>query len=239
MKLINIVDDNQKDAEQLKKFVEQYAGDKNITVSVRIFKDGLDFLGAYKSNADVVFLDVEMPILNGIEVARKLRKIDSYVSIVFVTNMAQYALKGYEVAALDYVIKPITYYGTADRLRRAFSRSDQRESKYLIVNVSSCETVRLPVTDIDYIEKKSNYLFYYTTSGEYKSRGQIKDIEKDVEGMWFSKSISGCLVNLGHVEKTTQNSVFVGGKEITLARHRRKEFMNDLMTYLGQGGSKN
>ena len=105
-----IVEDSAADAERLKKCVERFAQERKESISVRVYKDGIDFLSNYRPEADVVFLDVEMPILSGIEVAHKLRNIDPYVCIIFVTNMVQYALRGYEVSALDYVIKPISYF---------------------------------------------------------------------------------------------------------------------------------
>lgn len=238
MRQVCIVEDSAADAERLKKCVERFVEERKESISVRLYKDGIDFLSNYRPEADVVFLDIEMPILSGIEVAHKLRNIDPYVCIIFVTNMVQYALRGYEVSALDYVIKPISYFRVADCLKRAFVRPEGRSARQVMINVSSTETVRLAETDIYYIEKNSNYLIYHTARGEYRARGSLHEVEAELGGGGsFSRCINGCLVNLRYVDRTTQTSVFVGGDELPLARPRRKEFMNDLMNWIGKGGA--
>lgn len=238
MKIIDIVDDNPEDAERLKGFVEKYSEEKKVSVAAHVFGSGLEFLANYKSEADVVFLDVDMPILSGVEVAKKLREIDSGVCIIFITNMRQYVLKGYEVGALDYILKPVSYYGVVDRLQRAFALLSRKEKRYIMINISSCDTVRVAINEIRYIEKMSNYLIYHTEAGDYKVRGQLKDVEKDLDDSRFVRCINGCIVNLGQVEKTTQHSVFVGGTELPLARHRRQDFIDKLMAYYGGGARK-
>ncbi len=237
MKQVCVVEDSAGDAEQLEKFIRRFAEERKENISVKVYREGIDFLSNYKSDADVVFLDVEMPILSGIDVARKLRDTDPYVQIVFVTNMVQYALRGYEVSALDYVIKPVSYYRIADCLKRAFMRTPAREVKQLVITVSPGETVRVAETDIYYIEKQSNYLIYHTVRGDYRARGSLHVAEDELRGGGnFSRCINGCLVNLRYVDRTTQTSVFVGGTELPLARPRRKDFMNDLLGWLGKGG---
>lgn len=230
---IDIVDDNASDAERLKGLIERYAKESGAQMAIRTFKNGMSFLEHYTADTDVVFLDVEMPIMNGIDVAKKLRETDTGVCIVFVTNHAQFALKGYLVNALDYVIKPISYYGVVDRLKRAAIMLRKRTDKYILINLSVNEAVRVSVNDVSFVEKVSNYLIYHTAKGDYRSRGALKNVEKLLEGKCFSRCISGCLVNLGHVEKITQTSVFVGGKELPLARQRKKEFMTELAEYYG------
>lgn len=230
---IDIVDDNASDAERLKGLVERYAKESGVQMSVRSFKNGMSFLEHYSADTDVVFLDVEMPIMNGIDVAKKLRETDTGVCIVFVTNHAQFALKGYLVNALDYVIKPISYYGVVDRLKRAAVMLRKRTEKYLLLNLSSTEVVRISVGDLSFVEKVSNYLVYHTTEGEYQTRGALKEVEELLPERCFSRCISGCLVNLGYVEKVTHTSVFVGGFELPLARQRKKKFMIELAEYYG------
>lgn len=239
MKQICVVDDSAADAEKLKKFIEWFVEENDVAVNVKVYGDSIEFLSNYRSDADVVFLDVEMPILSGIEVARKLRTVDPYVCIIFVTNMVQYALRGYEVAALDYVLKPISYYRISDCLKRAFTYMPARDMKPLMINISASETVRISETDILYIEKQANYLIYHTVRGEYRARGSLHEVEDELRGGGsFSRCINGCLVNLRYVDRTSQSSVFVAGTELPLARPRRKEFMNDLMNWLAKGGAR-
>lgn len=148
MKQVCVVEDSAGDAEQLEKFIRRFAEERKENISVKVYREGIDFLSNYKSDADVVFLDVEMPILSGIDVARKLRDTDPYVQIVFVTNMVQYALRGYEVSALDYVIKPVSYYRIADCLKRAFMRTPAREVKECVQKGNLKNNYRVKAAEI-------------------------------------------------------------------------------------------
>ena len=91
----------------------------------------MDFLEAYRPDFDLVFLDIELPLLNGIETARRLRELDSVVALVFITNMEQYAVNGYEVDALDFVVKPINYYRFSSMMRKALRIIARKEEKAL------------------------------------------------------------------------------------------------------------
>ena len=92
---IAIVDDDPADLAQLTACLERYQAEQSEQFSVRSFTNPADFLNAYRSDYDLVFMDIEMPLFNGMEVARQLREIDSVVTLVFVTNMEQYAINGY------------------------------------------------------------------------------------------------------------------------------------------------
>ncbi len=233
MKSICIVEDVDKDAQRLRKHIERYAAEQNETVKIQHYRDGMEFLRVYKPDVDLVFLDIEMPIFNGLEVSEKLREMDWDVNIVFVTNMAQYALKGYRVRALDYIVKPVSYFSVADCLRRAFLNAPQRRRKRILLNLSATETVTLAAEDIVYVEKRTNSLIFHTTRGVWEMRGTMRELTAQLEGEPFSLCISGCLVNLAFVERLTKSSVFVAGEELPLARQRRKGFTDDLINYVG------
>ena len=104
---IAIVDDSRKDAERLKGYVEQFCAEQEEPVQIFVYRDGLDFLDEMKKNFDIVFMDVEMPHLDGIKTAKRMRETDESTVLVFITNMAQYAIHGYEVNAIEYMVKPV------------------------------------------------------------------------------------------------------------------------------------
>jgi len=97
---IAVVDDEQPARELLCGYIQRYSREKELPVAVTEFQDGLSFISNYKPIFDVVFIDIKMPLLDGMEAAKVLYKLDKNVCIVFVTNMAQYAVKGYEVDAV-------------------------------------------------------------------------------------------------------------------------------------------
>lgn len=233
MKNIAIVEDTPGDAALLEQYVDRFAGDFGIPCKVTAYQNGVDFIGDYKPDFDVVFMDIEMPFYDGMATAKKLREIDKYVGIVFVTNMAQYALNGYEVGALDFILKPVTYFNFADKLKKAFGRIRRRQEQEIIINLSDTSMVKVPVSDIYFIEKEKNYMVFHTADGVYRQRGTMKSIEEALSDGTFSKCNIGCLVNLSHVRKTTKTSLFAGREELPVSRQYRKSFMDALMRYLG------
>lgn len=109
MTRIAIVEDEAAVREQLAGYVQRYTRQYGTPFEVTEFADGMEILEDYRSQFDIIFLDVEMKHLDGMETARRIRERDGGVLIVFITNMAQYAIRGYAVGALDYVLKPVPY----------------------------------------------------------------------------------------------------------------------------------
>ena len=107
---IAIVEDEKEFSTQLEKYLEQYQEENNVRFKVSVFQDGAEILEDYKKIYDVILLDIEMPRLNGMDAAEQIREMDTEVTLMFITNMASYAINGYAVGALDFVMKPINYY---------------------------------------------------------------------------------------------------------------------------------
>lgn len=238
MKNIIIVEDNKQDSDKLSEYIHQFFNNINEDISIKTFIDGLDMLDHYMGNEDIIFLDMDLPHINGLELAKRIRKIDSLVTIIFVSNLVKFALKGYEVDALDYIIKPFNYNNIEHRLQRALKvRNYNNESIILKLNYTT--NVVCDINTIYYIEKDGNYLIFHTSKEDYKVRGNINEYEKILPKWLFSFSIKGILINLSYVEKTTQDSVMVNNISLPLARQRKKEFIEDLFTYFGEKRGEN
>ena len=132
---IAMVEDEAAVREQLMGYVQRYTRQYGTEFSVTEFADGVDILENYRPVYDIVFLDVEMKHLDGMETARRVRELDKDVIIVFITNMAQYAIGGYAVGALDYVLKPVPYFAFSQQLQKALGQLKKREQHYLAVAV--------------------------------------------------------------------------------------------------------
>ncbi len=115
---IAIVEDEESATQELRVLFARYGKENNMEFSLDTFPDALKFLASYRADYDLVMLDIEMPFMNGMEGAEKLRKLDPYVPIVFVTNMRRYAVAGYKVNAIDFIIKPVEYYDFSTMLGR-------------------------------------------------------------------------------------------------------------------------
>ena len=116
---IAIVEDEAAVREQLTGYVQRYTRQYGTTFEVTEFSDGVEILDEYRPMYDIVLLDVEMKHLDGMETAQRIRELDKDVVLIFITNMAQYAIKGYAVGALDYVLKPVPYFAFSQQLQKA------------------------------------------------------------------------------------------------------------------------
>lgn len=141
---IAIVEDQEETRESLNRFVRQYAQEQGLQVEISLITDGAEIAEHYTPGFDIIFMDVEMPRLDGFGAAEAIRAVDADVVLVFVTNMAQYAIRGYEVDALDYVLKPVNYYQFCTKLSRAIQRVQRRRGGQVVLQLagaaSSCWT---------------------------------------------------------------------------------------------------
>lgn len=102
---VGIVEDEAGSRRLLREMIEKYALENQKEIAVREFSDGTEIVENYRPDYDILLLDIEMPAMNGMEAAEKIRETDPEVVLVFITNMAQYAIKGYQVDALDFILK--------------------------------------------------------------------------------------------------------------------------------------
>lgn len=123
---IAIVEDEVRYQEQLIEFLRKFEQDRGENIEVEIYSDGDEIVENYKAQFDIILMDVQMQFMDGMSAAEEIRKMDTEVVIIFITNMAQYAIKGYEVDALDYVLKPISYFPFSQRLNRAIDRMKKK-----------------------------------------------------------------------------------------------------------------
>jgi len=227
-----VVDDEKKATDLLDGYIKRFEIENNISIQVSVFHNPNDFLNNYSRDYDLVLMDIEMPGLDGIETARELRRMDSRVVLMFITNMAQYAISGYEVEAVDYVIKPVSYPDFALKIQKAKRYIDRNQDKKLTLNTQEGVT-NLHVSDIYYIEVVSHYLIYHTVNGNYKVRGAMKEIEESLEKYHFVRSNHCYLINLKYVESIYGSCVKVGGDELQISRNKKNEFLMKFTRYVG------
>lgn len=232
---VALIDDNPQDMQTLRGHIDTYAEKTGETFSIEQFSDGLLFLDHFAGNYDVIFMDIEMPHLNGIDVARKMRQADLLVALIFVTNMAKYAVSGYEVGAIDYMVKPVSYPALRDKLSRAIASTARDRGASLLIHNGDAVT-RLRVMDIYYLEKDKNYIVFHTEQGVFRQKGAMTEYAQQLAESGFSKCAAGCLVNLWRVKRLSKENVWVDdGTCLPIARPQRKEFTERFLSLLGGG----
>ena len=220
---IAIIEDNSRDLEQILSFLSHYQQNQSCTFSITSFNDPMKFLSEYRSDYGLVFMDIELSPFNGIDIARRLREIDSVVALVFITNMEQCAVNGYEVDALDFVVKPINYYRFSSMMNKALRSIYRRSEKEIIIR-SSSRIARLPISQIYYVEVRD--------LGNVESWGKLSDIEKELIDYDFVRCSSSYLVNLRHIISVDGDTVNIAGEKLPISQRRKKAFYNAVTNYL-------
>lgn len=227
-----IVEDDKENRDQLTEYLRRYEKTKQCTFTVTAYGDALDFLEEFKGNFDLIFMDIELPYLNGLEVVKRIREKDKRVIVIFVTNMAQYAVKGYEVDALDFIVKPVSYSGFSLKLDRALERLKQLEEREIWITDRNGKR-RLYASAIKYVEVVHHNVIYHTTDGDYTAYGQLKDVCAALEGAPFALCNRCFLVNLQFVTAIEELFVTVSDEKLQISRNRKKAFLKSLNEYLG------
>ena len=132
---IAVVEDDKNYIEVLRDFLKQYETDSNQKIKVTVFSDGEDIVDGYNADYDIILMDIEMMFMDGMTAAGKIREMDNEVVIIFITNMPQYVMEGYKVDALDYVLKPLSYFALSQRIERALSRMRCRSKRYITISL--------------------------------------------------------------------------------------------------------
>ena len=229
---IAIVEDEAMYAKQLQEFLQQYQKENGEVFNITVYSDGDQIVHKYKSQFDIILMDVEMKFMDGMSAAEEIRKADTEVVIIFITNMAQYAIKGYEVDALDFILKPLNYYTFSMRFTRAVGRVKNREGKRICLNLPDGPKF-LDSREIYYVEIQNRMLHYHTKAGVFTIRGALKDVQEELEDWHFVKCNQCYLVNLKYVSEIRKNIAVVGGDELEISRRNRPAFLSAVVDFLG------
>lgn len=229
---IAIVEDEVAQADILKSHLKRYADEYKVAFNIRQFDNGICFIDNYAADYDIIFMDVKMPMMNGIEVAHKLRELDKKVLLFFVTSMQQYAVRGYEVEAMDYIIKPIGYYEFALKITKAMDKLQKNLKTVNFLVKTKMGYKKLDASEILYVEISGHHSVFHTISGDYRQYQTISSIEKELDGYGFARCNNCYLVNLSYVSAIKDYTVVVGKHELLISHPRKKEFTDKFTAFL-------
>ena len=230
---IAILEDDAGDEASLEQSLQRYAQEQQELFSIRSFSDPAVFLQNSPSAFDLIFLDIDLPTMTGMELARQIRRQDSLVTLIFVTNLEKYAVSGYSVGAFDFVVKPINYYRFASMLRRALRSIAARQPREVVIQTSGGIT-RLNVTQLYYVEIRDHLLIYHTVGENLTAWGKMSDVEAQLAPVDFARCNTSHLVTLRFVDSVESSDVLVAGTRLPISQRRRKAFYSAVTSYFSR-----
>ena len=229
---IAILEDSDADYTRICKAWDRFSKEENLSYQITHYKDSTSLLEQFHSQFDLIFLDIEVPGKNGMETAQEIRKIDNLAILVFLTNFSKYAVNGYEVNAADYMLKPLDYYSFALKMHKILHMLYQNIEKEITIMTKGL-LHRFSINELFYVEINNHDLIYHLDDETISTRGSLSEVEKSLPKNSFSRCNNCYLVNLKHVTKIKDNTVWIGKNELTISRPKKKMFLNDLTNYIG------
>lgn len=231
---IAIVEDELSYVETLKGYLKRFGEEQNLSFQISVFSDGLDIVSDYRAEYDVILLDIQMKHLDGMQTAEKIRKLDEDVAFIFITSTVQFAVQGYLVDALGYVIKPVPYLAFSQLMKKAVRNVSQKQEKtYLTIEVEGGH-LRLDTAQILYVESQRHNIMIHAEKGHFLTSGPMKKTEKLLCSKGFCKCHNAYLVNLRHVTGVLSSSVLLSdGTDLPVSRTYKKAFMDALTDFMG------
>ena len=228
---IAIVEDSPAEREKIRECLDYVTETEKISFHIQEFSTGASFLFNANDGWDIVFMDIDMPEMNGMETARAMRKTNQAVILIFVTNMAQYAISGYEVDALDFILKPINKYSFAIKVKRAVARTIKRNDEFIPVRMEG-DIHQVRIASIKYLDMQDHHVIYHTVEGDYSEYITLKEACEKINRKFFVYCNRSYLVNMRHITSVGKDTVKVGGDELIISRPQRKAFLEALSDFM-------
>ncbi len=233
---ILIVEDEDAAARTLERAVHMYGESVGERFQTMHLFSAIDLDEAVSQGFDLIFLDIEMPGQNGMDAAFDLRAHDAVTPIIFVTNLANYAVHGYAVNALDFIVKPFSYEDFRLRMDRAMQVMRQRVRR--TISVRSRDGLRMfDAASLVYVDMDGHDLVYHLDDGLSVSvRGSMRKLDDELGGSPFLRVSSGCIVNMGHVRGVADAALTLStGDTVWASRANKKQVLEAIAVYLGSG----
>lgn len=224
---IAICEDNREHAEILQGMIKKWAESENIEVDIGYYQSAEQFLFFMKDEAhyDLAFLDIQMEKISGLQLAKLIRREDKTIFLIFTTGLKDYAVKGYEVSAFRYLVKPLQQNEVVDALTRANKVLAQNKKDAIVVYLNS-EARRICKNDIWYIEIDDHYIVIHTKDEVIRFKAKMKDLEQHFQEPQFCKCHRSHIVNLHYVTKISKDGVFLENGEVLSISRARWEALN-------------
>lgn len=231
---IALCEDKEEQRRLIKEYLQRILDEGDIQYNIKEYQNGEELLKNYPDNIDILFLDIQMGALNGIETARKIRDFDNKVEILFTTAIWDYIQNGYEVRAYRYLIKPIEYEEFKKQVNLCIADIINKTDNFLVISQKN-NINRIQISSILFIETKigKRELIVYTKEGIQYVKSTMNKIEKELEKHNFVRCHSGYMVNLCEIEALNQGIITIKDKQIPVSKRKIKEVKEKLTSVLG------
>ena len=227
-----IIDDEATARENLKECLKIVEKKEGVTFDVHEFTNAEQFLFHYEEGFELLFMDIMMTGEDGLSAAKRIREKNKTVTIIFITNMAQMAVYGYDVDALDFIIKPINREMFCLKMKRALGRIQKNEERRVLLNAGG-QTVALSLDSIRWIENQGHYVVYHTTEGIYSEYITLTNAKKKLCSPLFIHCNRGTVLNLRYLTSVGKDTCRVNGDDLYVSAPLRKPVMEAFTAYLG------
>lgn len=234
MLTIAICDDEESIRKDLADQLNRFAAESGNTFRILHFEDGLQLLNHHQVDTDLIFLDIEMNGTDGITTAEEIRKTDETVGIIFLTSHTRYALQGYNVGAINYIIKPIHYVRLKREMER-FLEKHHNDPKRSIAIANDTGKFKVLLKDLMYIEtQKGNVILHLTGNREMTVYKSMKEMEAILPADCFQRSHTSYIVNMEYINGVKKLQIeLLNGEILPISQPKRKSFMEKLAKYWG------
>lgn len=226
---IAIVENEISQIEETTAMINRFCQEKNIPYEIQSFQNGFDFLESDSSSFELIFMDIDMPGINGMDTAMKIRKQGINSNLIFVTNLPQYAIDGYKVSALDFILKPMTYADFSLAMSRVVKAYEEAKVGQFILSIKGV-TRKFQPEEVLFFEMVKHDVVIHLANGENVIfRSSMSKVEQVLPPEIYLKCNSGCIVNLRKI-KTLDGDVLVLENEerVLISRSHRKEVLVNL-----------
>ena len=230
---IAICDDEKDFVAHLTGLLNQYAAETGEEIKVTVYYDGMELIEKYDTTIDLIFLDIQMRLVNGLRAAERIRQMDEKVGIIFLTTLTQYGLEGYKYQATNYIIKPIRYARLKEEMKQWLERHRQDDSPFIVV-ANDAGKFKVFLKSLRFIETFNRNLLLHTDQENIICYKKMKELETELVQHGFVRCHSGYLVNLFYVKRIEKlDIILTTGERVPISQPKRKEFMERLADYWG------
>ena len=230
---IAICDDEKDFAAYLNGLLNQYAAETGKEIKVTTYYDGMELIEKYDTTIDLIFLDIQMRLVDGLRAAERVRQMNEKVGIIFLTTLTQYGLEGYKYQAANYIIKPIKYIRLKAEMDSWVKKHRKEDSPAMVI---SNDTGRYKVflKSLRYVETFNRNLLLHTEQENIICYKSMKEMEQALQGKGFIRCHTSYIVNLFYVKGVNKLELeLITGEIIPISQPKRKEFMERLADYWG------